>query len=149
MDDTQVWVPFGEEYGGYTDRHLVGTGQIMLEALNITQEIVCRPKHYAALTAPASTNNNEQLQALVWMSIGLQVGQYPFTAFTVRSDGDPSSWPGGSGEQGELSQFGLRVKYKPELEEAVKNCNVGSLSHAIEALRLHVVCGEKSTCVVN
>ena len=146
---SQVWVPFGEEYGGYTDRHVVGIGPIMLAALNITQEIVCRPKHYAALTVPANTNNMEQLQALVWKSIDLAVGQFPFAAFTVRVDGDPSSWLHGQGsEHSELSQFGLLVKYRTELKEAVKHCNVSSLSQAIETLRQHVVCGENNNCAL-
>lgn len=145
INGSQVWVPFGEEYGGYTDRHVVGTGSIMLEALNITQEIVCRSKHYAALIVPAKTNNVEQLQALVWKNIGLEVGQFPFVAFTVRSEGDPASWTPGD-EHHELSQFGVRVKYQTELNDAVKHCNVSSLPQAMEALRLHRVCGENSEC---
>lgn len=122
LDRNATWVPVGEEWGGLTDRHLVGTGPNLLRAINITQELVCSPDAYKPHIIPRVTNL-ETLQAVVWKHTRVWAKQFHPTMFTVRAKLDPSSWSVGIAHA-ELDAYGLLVKYPQELEKAMHSCKV-------------------------
>jgi nucleoside-diphosphate-sugar epimerase len=140
LQDTQtppsVWLPDGERYGGYTDRFLEGPSPVLLRAINITQELVCSVQRYEPVVRRAF--NTETLQAQLWHAMGVSIKVQPFTMFTVRAAGDPTSWSTGSTHK-DLTAFDLAVKYKEEMEQAVRTCNVSSINSSLLAIqRQHV-----------
>jgi hypothetical protein len=131
-------VLLGQEWWGYCDRHLVGSSATLLSAINVTQEIVCNAQQYETLMRNGRMTNHESVQARVWEHTGLPVRQFPFTMFTVRSQGDPSSWSHGEDHTG-LVPFGLKVKYMDELERSVAACGVTNMTYIVESLQQHRV----------
>jgi GDP-D-mannose 3',5'-epimerase len=132
-----VWVPDGGQgYGGYTDRHLEGASSVLLKAINITQELVCSVHRYNPMITHVP--NTEVLQAKVWNAINMSVQVSPFTMFTVKAASDPTSWSKGLAHK-DLTALGLAVKYPPEMDEAVRACNVSSINHSLLALQQHQV----------
>jgi hypothetical protein len=128
----------GMGFGGYCDRHLVGSSTTLLSAVNVTQDFVCNAPLYEALMRRGSMVNHESLQARVWERTRLLVRQFPYTMFTVRSQGDPSSWSEGE-DHADLAPFGLKFKAKDELVQGVATCRVTNLTQILESLQQHHV----------
>lgn len=128
-----VWVPHGEEFKGYTDRHLVASGPLFLRALNVTQELVCHPDQSLAIVRARNVKLNLELfLKRMWTSFGLRVGKFHPSMFTVKLSTDKYQWSAGENPRTTpshiiLSQHGLLVKYHGELIKAMDHCNKGSL----------------------
>jgi UDP-glucose 4-epimerase len=137
---THIGVPLGQEWGGYCDRHLVGTSSTVLKAINITQELTCNGEQYENMTRNGAIRNNESLQARLWAHMGLPVWRFPLTMFTVRSPGDPSSFKASEGTSTpDLAPFGLKVKYMAEYNASVAACGLDNITHSLELLEQHQV----------
>jgi nucleoside-diphosphate-sugar epimerase len=130
-----VWVPQGEGYGGYTDRHLEAAAPKFLQAINITQEMVCNPRQHRAMLR---IDNIESLLAYFWRLTGIAVCLFPFGMFTVRAAGDPTSWSLGF-EHTDLAPFGLKAKYPGEMGEAIASCRVSDVSQVLRSVEQHNV----------
>ena len=48
LDHRQIWIPLGEDYGGYTDRHIVANREDILRVLSIADPILAEPELLAA-----------------------------------------------------------------------------------------------------
>jgi nucleoside-diphosphate-sugar epimerase len=136
--DPAIGVLLGQEWWGYCDRHLVGSSAALLSAINVTQEIVCNAQQYETLMHEGRMTNHESVQARVWEHTGLPVRQFNFTMFTVRSQGDPSSWSHGDNHT-DLAPFGLKIKYMDEFERSVAACGVTNITHILKSLQQHQV----------
>ena len=126
MDPTLGYVPIGEEYGGYTDRHILGSGEIFFKMVNMTQEIVCNVNHFKDVQqqGPADELNIEITQLRVWDDLTIPIKQFNSTSFLVRLPDDPARWSQG-GQNDILSQFdNLMIKYPGELQRALETCKV-------------------------
>ena len=123
LDAGRGYVPFGEEYGGFTDRHLIAPSNLFFKMINITQNMVCDPDHYTKVLAVAHPELNlEQTQRLIWNDLSLPVYQFPRQFFTVKLPTDPTRWSQGDMNENIPSDTGLLVKYGRELTAAMEYC---------------------------
>jgi hypothetical protein len=119
------YLPEGEEYGGYSDRHLAGNFDIWNKMINITKNIVCNPEKMRESLfkwKPGSGFNMESVQKAMWDEWGLEITSFPRTMFTVRGPEDPTQWSTGEAHE-ILSKFKLKVKYQGEMDATLRNCN--------------------------
>lgn len=122
-----IYLPVGEYWNGYSDRHLFGTTQTFLRAINITTELVCRPEYWFGVFSDESVwFNLETTQRVMWWRMGLQVAEFNRSMLTVKKSDDPFRWSPGW-QDNEAAPFGLNLKYPRELHNerygAAKFCN--------------------------
>eukprot|EP00797_Seminavis_robusta_P028849 Sro56_g032630.2 (266) ;mRNA; f:18291-19088 len=87
-NNNTVWVPQGEEYGGFTDRHLVAPAEPFLQAIDILPSILQNPKKYLDL----KTTSPEKIIARRWSESGIQAKRFERMMFTVAVQGDATRW---------------------------------------------------------
>jgi len=130
LDPGTLYVVQGENYGGWTDRHVLGHRDVFLRGLSMTFEMFCNPRAYAAaiefymdagLAANAGYMNIETLQKMMWEALEVPVAIVPRVMFTVRAEGDPSKWSPGE-EHASFASYGLKIKYPDELQGARATC---------------------------
>jgi hypothetical protein len=123
IDTTSIWVPTGENYGGWTDRHIVAAGKPFVDAMHMTEDIVCNAEWWTQKLKNMShgTINLEVIQKTYWDHLGVTVKELNRTMFTVRTQNDPTSWSHGV-EHPMLSKYGLKVKYETELVASTDRC---------------------------
>lgn len=119
------YVPLGEEYGGYTDRHLVGSPELFFRMINITQQLVCNVDHFTdVLVQRNGSLNLETAQKMIWEDLSIPVNQFDRSFFAVKLPEDPTRWSRGV-ENEVISQFdNLQVKYPGELDQSMQSCGV-------------------------
>ena len=101
----------------------------------MTNELVCRPDYWLEKVAKVQYERNiEVIQKLIWDDMGLIVSEFSRSMFTVRSEGDPTSWSPGEFDP-DLNLFGLKVKYPKGFVSAKAHCGNMSLKGARESLR--------------
>ena len=130
LDPATLHVVQGENYGGWTDRHVLGHRDVFLRGLSITFEMFCNPVEYGAhierfMADGRATNggdlNIETLQKMMWDALGVPVAPVPRAMFTVRAKGDPSKWSQGEAHAS-FAPYGLKIKYPDELDDARATC---------------------------
>ena len=125
LDPLQGHVPFGEEYGGYTDRHLVGSPEMFYGMINITQQLVCETAHFEEVVRRDHPwANLESIQRRVWENLTIPIQQYNRSFFAVKLPDDPTKWAQGSQHEAVSKFDGLLVKYQGELDQAMAQCHV-------------------------
>lgn len=133
LDPATLFIVQGENYGGWTDRHVLGHRDVFLRGLSMTFEMFCNPDAYAALinyymdaglAANAGYMNIETLQKMVWEALDVTVATVPRAMFTVRAEGDPSKWSQGEAHAS-FAGYGLKIKYPDELDGARATCAAG------------------------
>lgn len=124
-----LWIPSGENYLGWTDRHLVASADMFVRAMNMTKDIVCNAQHWTQVfTSETNIVNLETALKLYWNRTDFQVAELNRTMFSVKTEDDPSRWSIGENHT-ILSQFGLKVKYKSALSLALDHCLKKNLDH--------------------
>ena len=124
LDPKFAWVPEGEHYGGWSDRHIIASAEVFAKVINLTAEVVCNTAlHLPKLLNASSTAavNIEQLQKLVWEAGGVSVREVNRTMFLVKTSDDPSSRSPGFGHD-LLAQYGLLLKYGSEMSLLQERC---------------------------
>jgi hypothetical protein len=117
LDPTKVWVPFGEHYGGYTDRHAVLSKTTVETYLNILEEMILNRELYyekmATFAITANPHGNWNLERLIKFHLEMQgcaVGQIPYIMYSVRGCDGCTRW-----SVGEYSEeLGYYIKYPLE-----------------------------------
>ena len=123
LDPTKVWAKLGEEYGGYSDRHIVTHHTLVRKTHGVTEDVVCNPDVYRELVRDKEGwYNLESVLKEYWQRAGLAVSQFPLPAFTVRAEGDSTRWSQGK-EHADTAHLGVRIKYPDEYELAKRMCN--------------------------
>ncbi|CAF1637824.1 unnamed protein product [Adineta ricciae] len=109
MKESDILLPTGEHYNGWSDRHLITRSSMFMKMINITKELVCRPDYWLNKLEEVDYELNiEVVQKLIWDDMRLTVSEHPRSIFIVRSTGDPASWSRGRSHP-ELSRFNLKV----------------------------------------
>jgi hypothetical protein len=121
LDPRFIWVPFGQDFGGITDRHLIVPSQYVLSALNVLPGLFQDPAVYPELSL--DLYNPEQLLRDRWKQEGLYeeyVQRFPRMMFTCGNPtfDDSTRWK----VPGELVEEGVRKKYRKEYMQSEDTC---------------------------
>ena len=114
LDPDYIWLPFGEDYGGYTDRHIIAGQQDILRVRSITDAILCEPEQLAAEMRPCAHWNLEQFIKFSFARQGLidKVKRFPYTMYSVRPADGHTRWREGKFDQ----RLGYFIKYPDEFK---------------------------------
>jgi hypothetical protein len=114
LDPKYIWIPFGEDWGGYTDRHIITNQKDILSVLSITDPILSEPGNLAAAMKHFNEWNLERFIKFSFDRQGLteRVRRYPYTMYSIRSVDGNTRWQRGRFNE----QLGYYIKYPGEYE---------------------------------
>ncbi len=118
-----IWLPSGEDYGGYTDRHLVASNKDIIKCIGLIDDIILKPRELQEEMKAHNRWNLERYIAHCWRKNNLQhkIRRFPRVMFIVRGEKDKTRWAQGEYEE----ETGLIVKYKSEFNESYgKFCKI-------------------------
>jgi hypothetical protein len=119
LSDNTMWVPQGEDWGGYTDRHLIVSRSNVLDALDIFPTLLGRPGEELGEWMGSGKNPERALQ-FVWSLKGLKVKSIKRVMFTVATPFDTTRWR--QAENIVPGVPGLLKKYEKEYDLTQSNC---------------------------
>jgi hypothetical protein len=116
LDPGYIWVPFGEDYGGITDRHLIVSPQDLQPSVDFLTELLRAPEEWDRELLRLRDWNLESFLYLQFSRRGLlsKIRRYPYVMATVRGPKDGSTWSLGNFDPDE----GMIIKYASELKAA-------------------------------
>ncbi len=117
LDPDQIWIPEGEDYGGYTDRHIVVSRKDVDSVLGIADPILRSPDELYEKMKNETEWNLERYVRFAFRDAGIdsRVRRFPYTMYAVRSAEGRTSWSQGSFAEG----LGYFIKYKNEYLNAL------------------------------
>lgn len=113
LDPDQLWLPLGEDYHGYTDRHIIADRRTIIPAISLLDPILRTPgKLYQELNGRQEYLSFEGYIAYAFQRSGLTsiLRRYPYTMYAVRHPDGRTSWSHGTYSE----SLGYCIKYKPE-----------------------------------
>ena len=111
LDNKYIWLPDGEDWGGYTDRELIANRRNILRVLSYVDDLFIKPEVL-----------QKQMQHRVWncekvqkhlmqrRNLGRLVRRYPYSMYTVRARDGHTRWAAGDYDEA----LGYAVKYPTE-----------------------------------
>ena len=89
LNPNYIWIPNGEKYGGYTDRHAVLSKNNLCDYLNLLEPILLKPKK---LYNVMKSKNNWNLERYIKLYLdqkgySKKVKFFPYLMFSVRNKG--------------------------------------------------------------
>lgn len=117
MDPGKIWIPDGEDYNGYTDRHIVASRQDVLQVLSVADPILCSPEALYEEMHTEKEWNLERYIRFAFLRLGLEarVRRFPYTMYAVRSGEGRTSWSSGIFYR----ELGYYVKYRDEYRKSL------------------------------
>jgi len=116
LSSESIWIPFGEHYGGYTDRHAVLSRSNIESYLTILPEMLMNRRHYYEIMQ-ANIGMGWNLERLVAFHLQQQesvVKQIPYIMYSIRGTNGTTTWS--TGEYSE--EHGYYIKYPLEYMRA-------------------------------
>jgi hypothetical protein len=116
MNENCIWIPNCENYGGYTDRHVVLSKNNIESYLNIFNNIVLKSNEYFMKMKTKTNWNLERLIKFILEqnNVGHLVKEFPYIMYTVRNINGSTRWT-----QGIYSnEFGYFIKYQSEYDKS-------------------------------
>jgi hypothetical protein len=107
-----IWIPDGEQYGGYTDRHILFPTKYALQVMSVA-EIITRPPEETKVEMSNSKEwNVEKVLKSEYNRNGVSehIRMFPYTMYTVREPDGHTSWREGTLD----SKRNLYIKYRFE-----------------------------------
>ena len=149
LNPAYAWLPQGEHYGGWSDRHVVASSQLFAKIINITTDLVCRPEVWLAIGQEASSDgsglNIEWLIKATWDLLGITAQEFARPMFTVKTPTDPTSWSRGA-DHPLLAEYGLLTKYPDEVRLTEEHCsNLVQSLHDVKSYQGHAEDKDKET----
>jgi hypothetical protein len=120
MNENFIWIPNGEHYSGYTDRHAVLSKHNIKEYLGIFNSLVLRSNEYfmKLRTLERSTRykvlNLEMVIKAHFELNNLSVKEFPYVMYTVRSKAGKSKASFGQYSK----ELGYFIKYRSEFRSS-------------------------------
>jgi hypothetical protein len=114
MNSDNIWIPDGEHYGGYTDRHVILSKSNIESYLNILNNMFAHSKEYFEKMKQRDDWNLEKLIKFNLEENGANVREFPYIMFAVRNKGGSTRWS--KGEYNE--ELGYFIKYPSELDKS-------------------------------
>lgn len=107
-----IWIPDGEDYGGYTDRHIVAHRDDLLAVLSIGDRILAEPEKLYGEMCSYSAWNLERYIKFAFGRLGLvpRIRRFPYSMYSVRPVGGHTRWSSGSFDE----NLGYYIKYRSE-----------------------------------
>jgi hypothetical protein len=112
MNKDFIWIPDGEKYGGFTDRHVVLSKKNIVQYLNILNNLVLRSNEYFTGMKIHNEWNLEKLISfhLEKNNVIKQVKLFPYIMYSVRNIDGSTRWnPGVYSDE-----LGYCIKYQME-----------------------------------
>ncbi|CAB9524019.1 expressed unknown protein [Seminavis robusta] len=140
LDPNEVWLPSGEAWWGFTDRHVVAPAHKFLDVLNILPPVLQNPNYYLHyrkynplvrkhnFVDYPSAVNPEMIIKMRWAEDGIIPQYFGRTMFTCGVKGDGTRWRGMSGLR---LEEGVYLKYEDEYKEAHHTCFDRNLTKAL------------------
>lgn len=116
MNKTNIWIPDGEQYGGYTDRHVILSKSNIESHLNILNNMFEKSRDYYQKMQSKNDWNLEQVIKFNLEQNGVidKVREFPYVMYAVRSKNGSTRW-----SQGEYNdELGYFIKYKSEFDKS-------------------------------
>ena len=118
MPENFIWIPNCQDWGGYTDRHVVLCKNTVEPYLNILNNLVLRSNDFFM---KMKTYYQWNLEKLIKLNIQQNnvlhiVKEFPYVMYTVRNVNGSSSWVYGLGEYS--NELGYYIKYMEEYEKS-------------------------------
>ena len=126
LDSAFVWVPYGEDYGGISDRHVVAPSELIIKVLNILEPLVTRPERYFFKKLGGNPENAIRTH---WTSESIfphQVRRFPRPMYVGYVADDMTRW-GLTGQKQGTTDEGVFGKYMGEYNFAKCFCEGGSV----------------------
>jgi len=116
LSPDHIWMPEGETYGGYTDRHLVASSKDIIKCIDLMDDIILAPEKLYRRMRISKYWNLERVIALHFKKnkLGKKVRIFPPVMFTVRGEGTKTRWKAGEYD----NKLGLYIKYCNEFERS-------------------------------
>ena len=113
-----IWMPEGEQYQRYTDRHVVANSKEIIKCINLMDDIILTPKKLYRSMMFFDKWNLETFIARHFKKNKLdqKVKIFPPVMFTVREKSGKTRWKKGIYN----SELGCYVKYKGEFDKSYK-----------------------------
>ncbi len=112
-----IWIPRGEDYGGFCDRHLIAHKNDLLEILAMSDEIISNPAQLYKRMAHRRNWNLEKYIKFYFESAGLswKVKRFPTSMYTIRSKDGHTRWREGVFNR----KLGFYIKYETEYRAVI------------------------------
>jgi len=112
MNENCIWIPNGEYYGGYTDRHVVLSKNNIEVYLNILNNFVLRSnEYYMKMIGECDWNLEKTIKFhLQQNNVSHIVKEFPYVMYAVRNVDGVSRWSWGTYS----NEFGYYIKYQNE-----------------------------------
>lgn len=113
LEASHIWLPLGEDYHGFTDRHLIADRNSILPAISLLDPILRSPSElYRELDGRQDYLSFEGYIGYAFQRAGLvpSLRRYPYTMYAVRHPDGRTSWSKGAYNEA----LGYCIKYKPE-----------------------------------
>jgi len=118
MNENFIWIPDGEYYRGYTDRHVILSKNNIESYLNILNNMVNRSNEYFMKMKMKMINdwNLEQLIKfhLEQNNVLKDVKEFPYIMYTVRNINGTTRWSAGNFND----ELGYYIKYQNEYDKS-------------------------------
>ncbi len=117
MNEKYIWIPDGEHYGGYTDRHVVLSKTNICSYLDIFNNMVLKSNHYFM---KMRNKNNWNLEQLIKFNLEENnvldlVKEFPYIMYSVRNINGTTRWSYGNYS----NELGYYIKYESEYEKSI------------------------------
>jgi len=116
MNENCIWIPDGEQYGGFTDRHVVLSKTYIEPYLNILNNFVLRSNEYFSKMIDITDWNLEQLIKfhLEKNNVLHLVKEFPYVMYSVRNINGSTRWSEGVYSD----KLGYYIKYQSEYDKS-------------------------------
>ena len=117
LNPQYVWIPEGEDWRGYCDRHWVLSKHHLKPCLNLLQPIFCQTNTLFNLMKHKYDWNSESYIKLIFEMNNIQVKRFPRTQFLVRGSTQSPTWTKGIYNK----TLDITIAYPSEYEDAKLN----------------------------
>ncbi|WP_421704810.1 hypothetical protein [Aliiroseovarius sp.] len=112
LPNDHIWLPDGEDWGGYTDRELIANRRHLLKVLSYMDDMLRDPD---AFYKRLKNRKKWACEHIYWLQLkrarlGHLIRRYPYTMYTVRAKDGATRWAGGDYD----AALGYAVKYPTE-----------------------------------
>jgi hypothetical protein len=116
MNTQNIWIPDGEHYNGYTDRHVILSKHNIESYLNIFNNMVLHSNNYFIKMKTQCDWNVEQLIKLhlIENNVIHTVKEFPYIMYSVRNINGSTKWSEGTFS----NEKGYYIKYRTEYEKS-------------------------------